>query len=70
MSLDSVGLMSDEIGLVQHSSGAIPNPLDHGYSVDDVARGLVVLSRIYPRFDDKDTHNNYLGYIRDSQKHS
>ena len=60
--------MSDEIGLVQHSQGAIPNPLGHGYSVDDVARGLVVLSRVYPRFDDKEVHNVYLKYIRDSQK--
>lgn len=63
-----VNKMSDEIGLVQHSQGAIPNPLEHGYSVDDVARGLIVLSRVYPRFDDKCAHNVYLKYIGDSQR--
>jgi hypothetical protein len=60
--------MSDEIGLVQHSQGAVPNPVGHGYSVDDVSRGLVVLSRVYPDFDDKGVHNAYLGYIKDSQR--
>jgi hypothetical protein len=60
--------MSDETGLVQHSQGAIPNPLGHGYSIDDVARGLIVLARTYPRFDDIGIHRVYLEYIKKAQK--
>jgi len=60
--------MSDEIGLVQHSKGSMPDPLNHGYSVDDVARGLVVLTRVYPRFNDSEVHRNYLEYIKNAQK--
>jgi hypothetical protein len=63
-----VNVMTDEIGLVQHSEGAMPNPIGHGYSIDDVSRGLVVLSRVYPDFDDNGVHNVYLRYIRDSQR--
>lgn len=63
-----VYIMSDEIGLIQHSFGAIPNPLEHGYSIDDIARGLVVLARTYPRFDDLGIHRVYLEYIKRAQK--
>jgi len=60
--------MSDETGLIQHSQGAIPNPLEYGYSIDDVARGLVVLARTYPRFDDLGIHRVYMEYIKRAQK--
>ncbi len=63
-----VHIMSDERGLIQHAQGAMPLPLEHGYSIDDVARGLVVLSRTFPRFDDKEVHNVYLEYINRAQK--
>ncbi len=36
--------LSDETGLLEHGRGCIPRR-EHGYCVDDVARGLVVLSR-------------------------
>jgi hypothetical protein len=36
--------MSDEVGLFEHADGAIPRR-EHGYCVDDVARGLLVLCR-------------------------
>ena len=36
--------MSDETGLFEHADGAIPRR-EHGYCVDDVARGLLVLCR-------------------------
>jgi hypothetical protein len=36
--------MSDDVGLFEHACGAIPRR-EHGYCLDDVARGLVVLSR-------------------------
>ncbi|MBR7838745.1 glycosyltransferase [Actinospica durhamensis] len=36
--------MTDEVGLFEHADGAIPRR-EHGYCVDDVARGLMVLCR-------------------------
>ncbi|WP_261560263.1 glycosyltransferase [Frankia tisae] len=36
--------LSDDIGLFEHALGSIPRR-EYGYCVDDVARGLVVLSR-------------------------
>jgi hypothetical protein len=36
--------MSDQVGLLEHADGAIPRR-EHGYCVDDVARGLLVLCR-------------------------
>ena len=36
--------MTDDIGLLEHAEGIVPR-YEHGYCVDDVARGLVVLSR-------------------------
>ena len=36
--------MSDDVGLFEHAEGAVPRR-EHGYCVDDVARGLVVLCR-------------------------
>jgi hypothetical protein len=36
--------MSDDVGLFEHAAGPLPRR-EHGYCLDDVARGLVVLSR-------------------------
>jgi hypothetical protein len=36
--------MTDEIGLFEHADGTVPR-YEHGYCVDDVARGLVVICR-------------------------
>ena len=36
--------MTDEVGLLEHAEGIVPR-YEHGYCLDDVARGLVVLSR-------------------------
>jgi hypothetical protein len=36
--------LSDEIGLLEHARGVVPR-LEHGYCVDDVARGLVMVCR-------------------------
>src|SRR3989338_2522770 len=58
---------SNQIGLIQHSKGSKPD-LNFGYSIDDVARGLVVLSRTYPEFDDKGLHNIYLNYIKNARR--
>ena len=36
--------MTDEIGLLEHASGIVPR-YEHGYCVDDVSRGLIVVCR-------------------------
>ncbi len=36
--------MTDDIGLLEHASGIVPR-YEHGYCVDDVARGLIVVCR-------------------------
>jgi hypothetical protein len=36
--------MTDEIGLLEHASGIVPR-YEHGYCVDDVSRGLIVICR-------------------------
>jgi hypothetical protein len=36
--------LSDDVGLFEHASGPVPRR-EHGYCLDDAARGLVVLSR-------------------------
>jgi hypothetical protein len=39
--------MTDEVGLLEHAAGIVPR-YQHGYCVDDVARGLVVVCREQP----------------------
>lgn len=36
--------LTDDVGLLEHAEGIVPR-YEHGYCVDDVARGLVVVSR-------------------------
>jgi hypothetical protein len=36
--------LTDHIGLLEHAAGIVPR-YEHGYCVDDVARGLVVVCR-------------------------
>jgi hypothetical protein len=36
--------MTDDIGLLEHADGTVPR-YEHGYCVDDVARGLIVICR-------------------------
>jgi hypothetical protein len=36
--------MTDDIGLLEHAQGTVPR-YEHGYCVDDVARGLIVVCR-------------------------
>jgi hypothetical protein len=44
VSFDHLITLSDDTGLFEHARGVIPRR-EHGYCLDDVARGLVVLSR-------------------------
>ncbi len=36
--------MSDDVGLLEHANGIVPR-YEHGYCIDDVARGLIVVCR-------------------------
>jgi len=44
-SLDHLARLSDDTGLLEHAKGSVPRR-EHGYCLDDVARGLLVLSRV------------------------
>lgn len=43
--LDHLRRLTDSTGLLEHSLGAVPNPLE-GYTVDDNARALAVVARL------------------------
>ncbi len=43
--LDHLKRLTDDTGLLEHSLGAVPNPLE-GYTVDDNARALAVVARL------------------------
>ena len=65
-----VEVMTDNIGVVQHSDLGIPIKRDRSpypYSIDDVARALVVVSRfssLLPNLDSKDKYRTYLNFIK------
>jgi len=62
--------MSDSTGLYEHASGAIPRR-NHGYCVDDVARGLVVLARepqLNPQL--QRLSECYLAFVSHAQMHT
>ena len=65
-----IEVMTDDIGIVQHSDLDIPIKRDRNpypYSIDDVARALVVVSRfssLFPHLDSKDKHRTYLNFIK------
>jgi hypothetical protein len=48
MNLDHLTAITDDVGLFEHCLGSVPR-LEHGYCVDDVARGVVVLQRLRSR---------------------
>ncbi len=67
VSFDHLLRLSDDTGLLEHARGVIPRR-EHGYCVDDVARGLVVLSRepeLEPRLVDLATC--YLTFVAHAQ---
>ncbi|MFS8096948.1 hypothetical protein LFM09_07380 [Lentzea alba] len=59
--------LSDDTGLYEHAEGPSPRR-EHGYCLDDVARGLVVLSR-EPQLSTElaDLADNYLAFIAYAQ---
>jgi hypothetical protein len=67
VSFDHLLRLSDDTGLLEHARGAIPRR-EHGYCLDDVARGLVVLSRepqLAPRL--VDVAGCYLAFVAHAQ---
>jgi len=63
--LDHLYRLSDDTGLLQHAVHATPNRRE-GYSIDDVARALIVVTMHYHLFREDDLLNlfhRYLSYI-------
>jgi hypothetical protein len=59
--------LSDHIGLLEHADGTTPLP-EHGYCVDDVARGLVVVCRQpSPRHELITLGRRYLYFLAQAQ---
>jgi hypothetical protein len=70
VSFEHLQRLSDNTGLLEHARGAIARR-EHGYCLDDVARGLVVLSR-EPDFDRElvGLAGRYLAYVAHAQDSS
>ncbi len=63
--LDHLYRMTDDTGLLQHAVHATPDRR-YGYSIDDVARGLIVTAMRYSLFKDEEVlkpFHTYLSYI-------
>jgi hypothetical protein len=59
--------MTDSIGLLEHAEGIVPRH-EHGYCVDDVARGLVVVCReLSPSQDIITMGRRYLYFLAQAQ---
>lgn len=66
-SFDHLRRLTDDGGLYEHADGARPRP-EHGYCVDDVARGLVVTARQPdPGSDVVQLRTAYLGFVLAAQ---
>jgi len=67
VNLEHLGNLTDEIGLFEHCLGSEPRP-EHGYCVDDVARGLIVLMRANERSEEgRRLADTYLAFLAESQ---
>jgi hypothetical protein len=59
--------MTDEVGLLEHAKGIVPR-YEHGYCVDDVARGLMVVCREpSPSADLVTMAHRYLSFLAQAQ---
>jgi hypothetical protein len=54
-------------GIVQHCEGEKFN-FKFPSSIDDNTRALIILSRLYPEFNDGGTHEIYLNFIKDARR--
>ena len=69
INLKHLRLLTDDVGLIQHTYFGIPDR-NYGYSSDDVGRGLAVLVKIHkkePRSDILPLITTYLSFIRHAQ---
>jgi glycosyltransferase involved in cell wall biosynthesis len=67
--LDHLMELSDDVGLLQHASFGIPDR-DHGYSADDVGRGLAALMGYYNQIKDVtilSTIRTYVSFLKHAQ---
>jgi len=67
--LDHLMALSDNVGLLQHASFGIPDR-DHGYSADDVGRGLAALMTCYSQQKDEQILpliRTYVSFLNHSQ---
>lgn len=69
LNLNHLYLLSDDVGVLQHTVYGIPDR-HHGYSTDDVGRGLVAAIGAYkedPRKELLDLMTTYLSFLRYAQ---
>ena len=59
--------MTGDLGLIQHCIHDVQD-LSHGYSIDDQSRALIVLSRLFPEFQDTRLAEIYLRFIEQAQR--
>ncbi len=67
--LDHLMALSDDVGLLQHASFGIPDR-DHGYSADDVGRGLAALMTFYNQQKEEQVLpiiRTYISFLNHSQ---
>ncbi|MCA1959418.1 MAG: glycosyltransferase, partial [Desulfomonile sp.] len=67
--LDHLLALSDDVGLLQHAAFGIPDR-DHGYSADDVGRGLALLMTYYNQVKDDTilpTVRTYMSFLKHAQ---
>ncbi len=70
ISLQHINALTTPVGLIQFSNFAMPD-LNSGYTIDDNARSLIVLSKLYELNGDKSLYpkiNTYLDFIEFCQQ--
>src|SRR3546814_1191461 len=65
-SLGAIRAMSDDVGILQHGIGIVPDRA-HGYCIDDNARALMLLNSLDPRaFAENDAlAMRYASFVQD-----
>jgi glycosyltransferase involved in cell wall biosynthesis len=69
LKLDHLVSLSDNVGLLQHACFGIPDR-DHGYSADDVGRGLAAIMTLYNQQKDEQVLpwiRTYVSFLKHSQ---
>ena len=69
LKLDHLMSLSDNVGLLQHACFGIPDR-DHGYSADDVGRGLAAIMTLYNQQKDEQVLpwiRTYVSFLKHSQ---